>query len=195
MTSIGISQSQVYNTKQIDINCNGSASDVTITRANNTITVRDATTGAAFTKPATGIQAVVFFGGAGNDTVRLNIADVSLRAYGFGGSDRLYGNERADHLDGGTGNDSLFGYGGNDKILGGAGRGALNGGAGDDYLNGGDDFDTNCGSQLKAMASSNPSSLSPDFVVRQTWGGSSNRTYQYSGTTTLTSILCTVAVG
>ncbi len=142
VTATSVAYSSAFGTQQINIVGNGNASNVTITRANNTITVKDTTNGFTQSRSATGIQAIVFHGGAGNDTVRLSDARLSLRAYGNGGNDTLIGSEKNDLLDGGEGNDTLYGYGGNDKLLGRGGVDKLYGGNGDDYLNGGAGADT-----------------------------------------------------
>lgn len=137
VTAVGISQSSAFGTKQVDISTNNNASNVTISRANNMITVKDTTNGFTKSVSAAGIQAVVFIGGSGNDRVVNNIQTVSLRAYGFGGHDYLEGYDGNDLLDGGEGNDTLVGYGGNDKLLGRGGVDTLKGMGGDDYLDGG----------------------------------------------------------
>lgn len=137
VTNIQLDYSSVYQTKQVWISSDNRASDVSISLSNNQIQVKDAVNGFNRSLPATGIQAVVFMGGKGNDKVTHQISNVSLRAYGFGGDDVLIGHSAHDILDGGDGNDRLYGNNGNDKLMGGAGVDKLFGGNHDDYLNGG----------------------------------------------------------
>lgn len=138
VTGISLYNSQAYGTKQVEIQCNSNASNVSITRTSaGEIRVTDATNGFDKRLSGSGVQAVVFFGGSGNDRVINNIATMPIRAYGFGGNDYLEGYNGNDLLDGGTGNDTLKGFGGNDKLLGRENIDNLDGGSGDDYLNGG----------------------------------------------------------
>lgn len=64
---------------------------------------------------------------------RLDVTDMSPRAQGTSGDDKLYGT----HI-----NDTLMGYGGNDQLYGYAGRDTLVGGTGNDWLEGGEGDDT-----------------------------------------------------
>jgi hypothetical protein len=158
VTSISLYDSSYYGTRQVEISCNGNASNITVTRANGRITVTDSTNGFSDSESATGVQAVVLFGNSGNDTIRLSSSaeSLQLRAYGYGGSDSLYGGTAGDVLDGGVGNDTLYGYGGDDKLLGGDNNDTLSGGGGNDTLFGGAGTDTlyGGGSDTRTGASS-----------------------------------------
>jgi Ca2+-binding RTX toxin-like protein len=77
------------------------------------------------------------FGGAGNDTIRLDETNGPLTAavlFGGQGNDVLTGGSHDDQLAGQQGNDTLSGGAGNDLLLGGAGNDTLVGGAGVDHF-------------------------------------------------------------
>ncbi|MBD2531554.1 calcium-binding protein [Nostoc flagelliforme FACHB-838] len=82
---------------------------------------------------ATGVNAVWFTGGAGNDL--LDGSGTATPLTGFGG-------EGNDSLTGGTGNDNLYGDAGNDLLLGGDGIDFLSGGDGNDTIVGNRGNDT-----------------------------------------------------
>ncbi|MGJ5630776.1 calcium-binding protein [Nostoc sp. CALU 1950] len=71
----------------------------------------------------TGVNAVWFSGGAGNDLLDGTGTATPLTGFGGEGNDRLYG---------GTGNDSLYGDAGNDILIGGKGNDILTGGGASD---------------------------------------------------------------
>ncbi|MGF1934198.1 MAG: calcium-binding protein [Nostoc sp. ChiQUE02] len=71
----------------------------------------------------TGVNAVRFTGGVGNDLLDGTGTATPLSGFGGEGNDSLYG---------GTGNDSLYGDAGNDILLGGKGNDILTGGGGSD---------------------------------------------------------------
>ena len=78
------------------------------------------------------VTTIRILGGAGNDTITINIP----------------GNTRIKTiLDGGTGNDTITGGDGNDTILGGSGNDTLSGGRGNDTLRGGAGADSLVGGQ------------------------------------------------
>ena len=84
------------------------------------------------------------FGGAGNDTIRVDETNGSLPAvalFGGQGNDALTGGSHDDQLAGQQGNDTLIGGGGADLLYGGAGNDTLIGGAGVDQFFGGDGND------------------------------------------------------
>jgi len=84
------------------------------------------------------------FGGAGNDTIRVDESNgplPSVALFGGQGSDVLTGGSHDDQLAGEQGNDTLSGGGGNDVLSGGAGNDTLIGGAGVDHFFGGDGND------------------------------------------------------
>lgn len=76
-------------------------------------------------------QAIVLFGGDGNDTLA-----------GGSGSDELTGGNGNNQIAGNAGSDSITAGTGNDTISGGSGRDTLSGGAGNDGIDGGADLDT-----------------------------------------------------
>ncbi|MFC1859349.1 LamG-like jellyroll fold domain-containing protein, partial [Thermodesulfobacteriota bacterium] len=78
-----------------------------------------------YTSIFSGVDAIFFDGGAGNDTLTV-AADVFIPVFAVGGA----------------GDDTIIGGAGNDTIYGGAGNDILNGGTGDDTLYGGDGNDT-----------------------------------------------------
>ena len=93
-----------------------------------------------------------YTGTSGNDNYSYKGVD-SLLAYGLAGNDTLYGGDGVNNvtLFGGAGNDNLYGSGDNDILIGGAGNDwlydsgdndILIGGAGDDVLYGGKGGDT-----------------------------------------------------
>lgn len=127
---------------ELRITGNNLASDVSINLVNGKYQVKDAVNGINKSYVTSGIKAIVFNGGAGNDKVVCNVPGLSFRAYGNDGNDTLTGNSGNDLLAGGAGKDALYGNSGNDKLLGGANVDRLFGGAGEDYLHGGsgDDF-------------------------------------------------------
>jgi Ca2+-binding RTX toxin-like protein len=69
----------------------------------------------------TGVNQIVFLGGAGHDSLDASEADGPLIAHGGGGKDLLEGGASADALNGGGGNDTLIGGPGADTLKGGAG--------------------------------------------------------------------------
>lgn len=82
-----------------------------------------------------GIEALSFSGGAGDDTLNAAAA-TEVYAYGNGGNDSLGGGSGNDFLYGGTDGDKLSGEGGNDTLFGENGNDILLGGDGDDTLSG-----------------------------------------------------------
>lgn len=141
VTNIELSYSQSYNTKQVFISSDARNSNVTVSLVNNQIQVKDAVNGFNRSLPASGIQAIVFSGGSGNDRVTQSIAGMQLRAYGYGGSDTLIGNSGSDVLDGGANDDYLYGNSGGDKLIGGSGADRIFGGWGNDNIVGGSEGD------------------------------------------------------
>jgi len=89
----------------------------------------------------TGVDAVTFVGGDGNDRFVNKIAALPTKAYGNGGNDYLEGNSGNDRLEGGKGVDTLVGGAGADILLGGDDNDTISGGAGNDEIagNGGND--------------------------------------------------------
>ncbi|BDI19051.1 hypothetical protein ANSO36C_48530 [Nostoc cf. commune SO-36] len=81
----------------------------------------------------TGVNAVWFTGGAGNDLLDGSGTATPLTAFGGEGNDSLTG---------GTGNDNLYGDAGNDLLLGGDGIDFLSGGDGNDTIVGNRGNDT-----------------------------------------------------
>ena len=85
------------------------------------------------------VQAVEFFGGAGDDFFE-NTTDIDTRAAGNQGNDELRTAGGNDELFGGEGDDLLVSTGGNDRLIGFDGFDILFGGEGDDVIFGlGDD--------------------------------------------------------
>ena len=78
------------------------------------------------------VDHVEFYGSDGPDDFRNYYRELSVTAFGFGGSDYLEGWEGNDYLDGGAGNDELVGFGGSDTLIGGWDNDTLRGGAGND---------------------------------------------------------------
>ena len=114
------------------------------------------------------VTTIRILGGAGNDTITINIpgntriktildggtgndtitgGDGSDTIVGGPGNDTLSGGRGNDTLRGGAGNDSLAGGLGNDTLQGDAGRDTLRGGAGQNTLDGGAGIDTFYGSR------------------------------------------------
>ena len=82
------------------------------------------------------VTTIRIFGGAGDDTITVNIpGNTRIRTVLDGGT----GN---DTITGGDGNDTILGGPGNDTLIGGRGNDTLRGGAGDDSLVGGQGNDT-----------------------------------------------------
>jgi len=124
------------------------ATDVTLARSGQTITVRDAelfkftdgvkTLAEILLNVATwGPDSItgtagkdVLDGLDGNDTLVGLAGDDTL--YGSGGNDSLLGGLGNDFLDGGVGSDTLIGDAGNDTLIGGTGDDWMEGGAGND---------------------------------------------------------------
>ena len=94
---------------------------------------------AARTDTVLDAQAVVFNGGAGDETINGAALDDVLS--GNGGNDKVFGFGGNDQLRGGGGNDKLYGQTGRDTLLGGSGNDLLDGGEQDDQLEGGRDND------------------------------------------------------
>lgn len=69
-----------------------------------------------------GVQRVLFSGGAGDDTLNAQGTSTSVTADGGAGNDILLGGAGNDILIGGAGNDLLIGGAGNDILIGGAGN-------------------------------------------------------------------------
>ncbi len=93
------------------------------------------------TSLASGVVAIEFRGGNGNDSFN-NATTLPLSAYGNGGNNVLTGGSGRDQLNGGSASDTLNGGGGNDYLYGNGGNDRLIGEAGDDNMFGGDGNDT-----------------------------------------------------
>ncbi|MCA8987281.1 MAG: hypothetical protein KDA78_06555, partial [Planctomycetaceae bacterium] len=89
-----------------------------------------------------GVTAVEFQGGNGNDRFVNMVRYLPTRAFGNGGNDYLEGYDGVDVLVGGSGNDTIKGYGGNDRLYGGSGNDYIDAGSGNDYAYGNDGNDT-----------------------------------------------------
>jgi hypothetical protein len=95
-------------------------------------------------RPEALVGIVRVFGGAGNDTITVNVpGNTRLRTQLFGnaGDDVITAGDQNDEIRGGGVKDTIFGGGGHDKIFGGADDDAINGGAGNDFVSGGADDD------------------------------------------------------
>jgi hypothetical protein len=95
-------------------------------------------------RPEALVGIVRVFGGAGNDTITVNVpGNTRLRTQLFGnaGDDVITAGDQNDEIRGGGGKDTIFGGGGHDKIFGGADDDSINGGAGNDFVSGGADDD------------------------------------------------------
>ena len=79
--------------------------------------------GANYGQTFSGIDAIFFDGGSGNDILMVD-ASVAIPVYAAGGdgNDRIAGGSGSDRLFGGAGDDVLAGGGGNDTLSGGAGN-------------------------------------------------------------------------
>jgi Ca2+-binding RTX toxin-like protein len=84
--------------------------------------------------PNTGVQAVSFSGGAGNDTLDGSGTSARLLADGGIGNDTLIGGSAKDYLYGNAGNDLLDGGLNDDTLVGGTGNDLLEGAKGDDTM-------------------------------------------------------------
>ncbi|MFM2153571.1 MAG: hypothetical protein RL199_2006 [Pseudomonadota bacterium] len=84
-----------------------------------------------------GAGGLVFFLGAGNDTLAAGDAKIPLRVFGGDGNDTLTTGDANDLLQGSGGNDTLNAGKGNDLLQGSDGNDTLNGNDGDDGLDGG----------------------------------------------------------
>lgn len=82
------------------------------------------------------------FGGAGNDSLLGQNAQVELLLSGGSGNDVLRGGDGMDILNGGAGDDYLHGGDGNDQVNGQNGDDRVSGGAGHDYVSGADGADS-----------------------------------------------------
>jgi uncharacterized secreted protein with C-terminal beta-propeller domain len=85
------------------------------------------------------VTTIRIVGGAGNDTITINIpGNTRIRTVldGGTGNDTITGSDGSDTILGGQGNDTLSGGRGNDTLRGGAGADSLAGGLGNDTLQG-----------------------------------------------------------
>jgi hypothetical protein len=130
-----------FSGNRLVIRSDNSATNVAVDFYGANIQVRDVGTNRSWTYSTSQVGSVEFQGGAWNDRFVNNVANLSARAFGFGGNDHLEGYNGADTLVGGAGNDTLLGYGGNDMMWGEAGEDVLRGMDGDDQLIGGDNND------------------------------------------------------
>ncbi|MEM8872653.1 MAG: SdrD B-like domain-containing protein [Planctomycetota bacterium] len=95
----------------------------------------------------TGVTAILFDGGAGNDSLTLlssadGVFDIPVMAFGGAGNDSLNGSVVDDTLDGGEGNDEIFTFAGNHTVLGGGGNDTIVAEGGNDSIDGGAGADT-----------------------------------------------------
>ncbi|WDI30839.1 calcium-binding protein [Hyphococcus flavus] len=153
----------------------------------------DGSLNAAFGDTASGtargyfVEAIVFNGGAGDDTVSVDgaftpaqLADRAVFASGGGGVDLLtaaalltdigvefYGGDGEDILIGGLGNDFLLGQNDDDAITGADGNDSINGNAGDDSIEG------NAGSDV-LVGSTGEDTISGSDGVDLIYGGTGN---------------------
>jgi len=91
------------------------------------------------------VTTIRIFGGAGNDTITINIPGntrIKTILDGGTGNDTITGGDGSDTIVGGPGNDTLVGGRGNDTLRGGAGADSLVGGLGNDTLQGDAGSDT-----------------------------------------------------
>jgi hypothetical protein len=123
------------------VKTDNNATTVHVSSSGSNIVVKDVTTNRSWSYASSSVGKVEFQGGAGNDRFVNYVANLPIRAFGFGGNDYLEGYNGDDYLDGGAGNDTLVGYGGNDRMFGGTGDDILRGMAGNDELIGGDGND------------------------------------------------------
>ncbi|NUQ62875.1 MAG: hypothetical protein HUU20_10320 [Pirellulales bacterium] len=123
------------------VKTDNASTSVEIRQSGTDVIVKDLTTARNWSYAASQVGQVDFQGGAGNDRFVNYIANLKVRAWGFGGNDYLEGYNGADYLEGGDGMDTLVGYGGNDMMFGGYGNDTLRGGSGDDQLVGQDGND------------------------------------------------------
>jgi hypothetical protein len=93
---------------------------------------------------ASSINKILINGGAGNDTIRLDLTDNIPGFVPITIPAEIHGGDGDDLIVGGRGSNTIFGEAGNDTIWGGAGGNYIDGGIGNDTLVGG----ANCYNQL-----------------------------------------------
>lgn len=114
------------------INCDNKDTKVQISDVGSRIEVMDLENGNKWTRGS--VSQVFFQGGDGNDYLENKTKNISLRAYGNNGNDKLIGSAGSDSLFGGNGNDVLVGNDGDDSLSGGMGVDTMSGGNGNDVL-------------------------------------------------------------
>jgi Ca2+-binding RTX toxin-like protein len=139
----------ITGTQTITIVCDDTPTTVQINVLNTrffTITVDG---GAPVQYSLSRARAVRFFGGAGDDTFRINsitrdpangipksvLFNRRTAIFGRDGNDTLIDGYAHSRIDGGNGNDLIFGGGGNDRLVGGAGDDTIIGGPHPDEAN------------------------------------------------------------
>ena len=123
------------------VKTDNASTSVQVQQAPNQIVIKDLSSAKSWSYASSRVGQVEFQGGAGNDRFVNLVANLPVRAFGFGGDDYLEGYNGADTFDGGAGNDKLVGYGGNDLMFGGSGNDVLLGMNGNDQLVGQDGDD------------------------------------------------------